>query len=156
MTTTGPTLTTFTAPESGNAECPWRYVIGYSHRTGFGNYVLDSYAPPTGGDFIVGVVRQIERKQRCRNVVILGMTLVAAPAGQATQVVAVSTATVDPYQYMVSFRHQNGYGVQIQDSPRPITTSEDVEWLRNQIRVKNGGIDNAVLSLLLMTAPANQ
>lgn len=147
-------MTTHTLPESDNAEYPWRYLIGYVHRRGFSTWLADLNEPPLTGAAIATVQAQIQRTKGVRDVTLIGMTLIAGPAGCSTVTVPASDSTTDPYRYVVTFRHATGFGVQVQDAPRPVASKADVEFLRDQIRLKNNGIESAVLSVMLMAAPA--
>lgn len=151
-------LTTVTLPEAGeDPRYPWRYLFGYSHRTGYGVYVSNCDEPIATGDHVLNMLRAIERDNVATyGAAIIATTLIAAPAGTLTMQVPISDNPTHPWRYLIGYRFGAGYGTQVLDCNAQISTMNAVTAVDAQIRQLNrakvsGRI--AILSLHLLAGP---
>lgn len=148
-------FTTVALPESGNPDKPYRYLIGYAHRIGYGSLVLDTDVPICTLAMVKRLHDMLPGLTGTVDAAVISLTLIAAPAGTLVQQVPISDNHTNPYRYVIGYAHTTGFSTFVADSDVPLCTEARITGTQRTIarESRRGGTNISLLSITLIAAP---
>ncbi len=100
-----PAMTEVRVPPSTNTATPWRYLIGYAHKTGFDSKVIERETPLATDTELRALLAGIGHNRRQEMLAIVGMPLMAGPQMLTFRVPVNTTPSVatNPYRYLITY-----------------------------------------------------